>query len=671
VNVAQFGGTNVVTGTGAGGAGIPRVTVSNDSTVTANAGTGTFTVAGGKTNNNAAPGATNVGTLNAVATAAAPSFTEGNQVALSVDLAGALRTAGGSGVTGTKSNNGGVPGATNLGVLGAVSTAAAPTYTEGNQVALSTDNAGALRVAGTFSAGAAADTVGTGVALNGLNVTASVVMAGQDGVGMFLAAGTLAGTITPEISFDGGTTWVATLFYDPATQTTAATIVVTNPNAATTRTVMTGGGTSHARVRVSTFTSGTATATLRATTGEGPRQVVGTVTSNQGGAPWSAVGTKSTNSVAPGSTNLGVLPAVANASAPSYTETAQVLLSTDLAGTLRTTGADTTAAVNSAAWTSATGINTTLDLNGAAKLGTVLVTYTATSTITGGVISFFGAPNVGGINVSILQCARTDTPLLETTHALAVETMAWQCPTEGYDLVRVQLTSVITGTGTVTINTRGITVPTNYKTAVVTGTVTTTPPANASTNIVQFGGTNVVTGTGAGGVGIPRVTVSNDSTVILGTGAATIGALTANQSVNVAQVGATAITAPTTQPTAAVAAIPVRQPMSCTSYASFSQTASASITGTSAQFFYICGVVVVSATAQSFSLVEGTGTNCATGVAGVIGGTTASVALAANGGFSSVSGQPWIKTATTGNNLCVLQSGAGNLSGTISYIKAP
>jgi hypothetical protein len=33
VNVAQFGGSNVVTGTGTGGAGIPRFTVSNDSTV--------------------------------------------------------------------------------------------------------------------------------------------------------------------------------------------------------------------------------------------------------------------------------------------------------------------------------------------------------------------------------------------------------------------------------------------------------------------------------------------------------------------------------------------------------------------------------------------------------------------------------------------------------------
>lgn len=45
----------------------------------------------------------------------------------------------------------------------------------------------------------------------------------------------------------------------------------------------------------------------------------------------------------------------------------------------------------------------------------------------------------------------------------------------------------------------------------VSGTVTTSPPANASTNVTQFGGNPVVTGTGASGAGVPRVTVSSDS----------------------------------------------------------------------------------------------------------------------------------------------------------------
>jgi hypothetical protein len=62
-------------------------------TVTANQGTSPWTVAGNKTNNNAASGATNIGTLPAVATTAAPVYATGNQVALSTDLAGNLRTA--------------------------------------------------------------------------------------------------------------------------------------------------------------------------------------------------------------------------------------------------------------------------------------------------------------------------------------------------------------------------------------------------------------------------------------------------------------------------------------------------------------------------------------------------------------------------------------------------
>jgi len=48
--------------------------------------------------------------------------------------------------------------------------------------------------------------------------------------------------------------------------------------------------------------------------------------------------------------------------------------------------------------------------------------------------------------------------------------------------------------------------------------------ANCPVNVSQFGGNAVVTGTGAGGSGIPRVTISNDSS------------LAANQSVNVNQV---------------------------------------------------------------------------------------------------------------------------------------
>jgi hypothetical protein len=53
MNVAQFGGSAVVTGTGASGAGIPRVTISNDSSLAANQSVNVNQVAG------AATGATN------------------------------------------------------------------------------------------------------------------------------------------------------------------------------------------------------------------------------------------------------------------------------------------------------------------------------------------------------------------------------------------------------------------------------------------------------------------------------------------------------------------------------------------------------------------------------------------------------------------------------------
>lgn len=49
----------------------------------------------------------------------------------------------------------------------------------------------------------------------------------------------------------------------------------------------------------------------------------------------------------------------------------------------------------------------------------------------------------------------------------------------------------------------------------LTNKLLVTPDANSAVNVAQFGANNVVTGTGAGGVGIPRVTVSNDSNVLI------------------------------------------------------------------------------------------------------------------------------------------------------------
>lgn len=179
---------------------------------------------------------------------------------------------------------------------------------------------------------------------------------------------------------------------------------------------------------------------------------------------------------------------------------------------------------------------------------------------------------------------------------------------------------------------------------------------SSTVNVTQFGGNNVVTGTGAGGPGIPRMTVSNDSQVKSWDGT------------NGATFKAASTPAATTDTAQVVQQSPLASPV-CTSSINFSQTSSAQlIAGVTAKKVYVCSVVAVSATAQNISVVEGTGSVCATGIAGLVGGSTASIALAANGGFVSTSGVPWIVTKTALDNLCLLQDGVGNLSGVITYV---
>ncbi len=96
------------------------------------------------------------------------------------------------------------------------------------------------------------------------------------------------------------------------------------------------------------------------------------------------------------------------------------------------------------------------------------------------------------------------------------------------------------------------------------------------------------------------------------------------------------------------------------------------ITGTASKQTYICSAFLVTATAQNIALVEGTGTVCATGIAGMAGGTTAATGQnwAANGGFFGGNGRAWIfKTATAADNVCLLLSGSGQTSGSVTYVQ--
>jgi hypothetical protein len=110
------------------------------------------------------------------------------------------------------------------------------------------------------------------------------------------------------------------------------------------------------------------------------------------------------------------------------------------------------------------------------------------------------------------------------------------------------------------------------------------------------------------------------------------------------------------------------------SYASISQTASAQlVAGTASKKIYVCSIHVVVAAATNVAVVEGTGTTCGTGTAGVggFGGATAATGwnLAANGGIALGNGDSSLGAEVTGgDNLCIFNSGSGQVSGGISYV---
>lgn len=157
------------------------------------------------------------------------------------------------------------------------------------------------------------------------------------------------------------------------------------------------------------------------------------------------------------------------------------------------------------------------------------------------------------------------------------------------------------------------------------------------------------------------IPAGNNAIGSLTTGSAIIGALVANQTVNTAQVGGTAVVAdPCKQ--VAKSYVPVNLATNSTQKI---------ITGTSAKKTYICSLFVITAVANNITLVEGT-TSCATPT-GMIGGATAGsgVNLAANGGFTFGNGTGAIAaSASTATDVCFISSATGGqYSGVVTYVQ--
>jgi hypothetical protein len=100
--------------------------------------------------------------------------------------------------------------------------------------------------------------------LGALNATVQIAMSGAQSVGVQIAAGTFIGSIIPEISFDGGTSWNQTLFSTIGNGNKIGAVNYLSANFALGITILINGGVGLVRIRVFTYTSGSCNVTLRA-----------------------------------------------------------------------------------------------------------------------------------------------------------------------------------------------------------------------------------------------------------------------------------------------------------------------------------------------------------------------------------------------------------------------
>lgn len=480
VNIGNFPATQPISGTVTANQGTSPWVVSG--TITANAGTGTF-----QTNvTNASIPVTQSGLWSVTANAG----TNLNTSALALDTSvNGLLLAQGSTTSGEKGPL----------VLGAVTTSS-PSYATAQTSPFSLTTAGALRVDGSSS---------------------TQPVSGSISVSNFPATQPVSGTVT---SNQGTSPWVV-----------SGTITASQ-------------GTSPWVTSVSNFPS-----TQAVTQSTSPWVVSGTITANQGGtwtvqqggAPWSVSQSGAWSVTANAGTNLntsalaldtsvnGILRAQAStstgqsgplvqgavtSSAPTYSNGTTDPLSITTAGALRVDGSAATQPVSG---------SVTVTQSNASQLNALVQQGTVPWTVNGYTAS--GATNLGN-PVKIGGAFNTTQPTVTNGQTVDLQSTARgaMIVSTGVDPFNVtQSGSWTTGrTWTLASGTDSVSV------------VQSTSPWVA--NISQFGGSNVVTGTGNSGSGIPRVTISNDSSItnISGTISLPTGASTsANQATEITSLG--------------------------------------------------------------------------------------------------------------------------------------
>src|ERR1019366_858386 len=95
------------------------------------------------------------------------------------------------------------------------------------------------------------------------------------------------------------------------------------------------------------------------------------------------------------------------------------------------------------------------------------------------------------------------------------------------------------------------------------------------------------------------------------------------------------------------------------------------IAANSTNKIYVCSLALISASANTLSLITGTGTNCGTSTAGLIGGTTVanSLSFAANGGLTLGNGNGSVAVSAASSELCLTLGTAAYVAGNLTYVQ--
>jgi len=98
--------------------------------------------------------------------------------------------------------------------------------------------------------------------LNALNAAVTLQIKGGSGVALTISAGTLAATVSYELSCDSGVNWTAAFSQGAGSGNSFNNAIFTNPNSVLVTRIVTFPGVTHVRARVSAYTSGSANALL-------------------------------------------------------------------------------------------------------------------------------------------------------------------------------------------------------------------------------------------------------------------------------------------------------------------------------------------------------------------------------------------------------------------------